>query len=232
MSWNLNCVSFTDLLKISKDYGGISKLHSRRSTRLSRSYDVPKRLPRSLRQVHVYLSDQDVRGRVLERVISGISTETRLVVAHSLGSIAAYEALTLFPLYDVHTIVTLGSPLWIPYIFNRLCPGMTNGRRAWPPKVERWINISYVGDIVAVVGLRPLFGDGTQIEDKFVLRAVPRHSLSSYLSSASAGFVIAEALSGTSSPTGPIQDLGRLSVTRTAPQSGDGAVSSALHHVR
>ena len=87
-----------------------------------------------------------------------------MIVAHSLGSVVAYEVLCAAPGPAVLSLVTLGSPLGLAnLIFDRLQPepgppgeGM---RGHWPGPVLSWTNIADAGDVVAAMeDLRPLFG--------------------------------------------------------------------------
>ena len=76
------------------------------------------------------------------------------MIAHSLGTVVAYEALHAHPDLDVDLLVTLGSPLALPeLIFHRLQPRPGAGTGLRPANVRRWVNISDHGDPVAI--LRP-----------------------------------------------------------------------------
>jgi hypothetical protein len=66
-----------------------------------------------LKQVKAYLTDDTIRRAATHRVEDAITNDTRVVVAHSLGTVVAYEALCAHPEWPVHTFVTLGSPLGI-----------------------------------------------------------------------------------------------------------------------
>ncbi|MFE6839026.1 serine peptidase [Streptomyces sp. NPDC057705] len=93
------------------------------------------------------------RDPVRERVKSAIVRHRPdVVVAHSLGSVVAYEALhDLAGELDVRLLLTLGSPLALPNaVFHRLDPGPLEGRGARPPGVRQWVDIADVGDFVAV----------------------------------------------------------------------------------
>ncbi|MER7569115.1 hypothetical protein ABTZ93_40330 [Streptomyces sp. NPDC097941] len=46
-----------------------------------------------LKQVYAYLTDPSLRAQALARVADQIRADTRVVVAHSQGSVVAYEAL-------------------------------------------------------------------------------------------------------------------------------------------
>lgn len=74
----------------------------------------------------------------------------RIVLAHSLGSVVAYEALWAYPELEVDLLVTFGSPLGIRgFVFDRLVPRPDRpGKR--PPGVRRWVNIADPGDVCAV----------------------------------------------------------------------------------
>jgi hypothetical protein len=77
--------------------------------------------------------------------------EPRVVVAHSLGSVVAYEALWAHDGAPVELLVTLGSPLALPHaVFPRLDPAPVGERGARPPSVRRWVNIADAGDLVAI----------------------------------------------------------------------------------
>lgn len=145
-----------------------------------------------LRQVRLFLHDADLKRAVLERLAERVSPDTHMVVAHSLGSIVAYEALCAHPEWRVDTLVTLGSPLGIHnLVFEALTPKPQNGRGAWP-RVRRWVNIADRGDIVALQKeLAPGFG---QVEDRLVYNGWQSHDVARYLSARETGEVIAAAL--------------------------------------
>jgi hypothetical protein len=75
-----------------------------------------------------------------------------IVVAHSLGSVVAYEALhELADELDVRLLLTLGSPLALPHaVFHRLDPVPCDGKGAKPTAVRRWVNVADAGDFVAI----------------------------------------------------------------------------------
>jgi hypothetical protein len=108
------------------------------------------------REVHTYLSDAARRGAVRDSVATTIAStsaadQPRVVLAHSLGSVVAYETLWARPDLQVDLLVTFGSPLGMPdVIFDRLDPAPVAGRGQRPPGVRRWINIADPGDIIAI----------------------------------------------------------------------------------
>ncbi|MET9446746.1 alpha/beta hydrolase [Streptomyces cinerochromogenes] len=63
-----------------------------------------------LKQVHRYLTDPDRRAQERQRVLDAVTEDTRVVIAHSLGSVVAYEALCARPGHRVRALITIGSP--------------------------------------------------------------------------------------------------------------------------
>ena len=147
-----------------------------------------------------YLTKPDIKQQVQDAVAAALTPETRVVVAHSLGSIVAYEMLTRQQTpWSVDTLLTLGSPLGIPTaVFERLTPAPVNGKGAFP-NVKRWVNIADKDDFVAAhKQLDTLFSTPSrQVEDMFVVNGEGQkqiHSVAPYLSAKETGKVIAEGL--------------------------------------
>ncbi|WP_051814412.1 hypothetical protein RFN58_32950 [Streptomyces iakyrus] len=93
------------------------------------------------------------RAAVRERVRDALLRHRPdIVVAHSLGSVVAYEALHgLADELDVRLLLTLGSPLALPHaVFHRLDPGPRDGKGTRPAVVRRWVNVADAGDFVAI----------------------------------------------------------------------------------
>jgi hypothetical protein len=107
-------------------------------------------------EVARYLAADDApaRAQAREQVATTIADrQARVVIAHSLGTVVAYEALHAHPDLQVDLLVTLGSPLALPdAIFHRLQPRPA-GTGLRPANVRRWVNVSDHGDPVAI--LRP-----------------------------------------------------------------------------
>ena len=78
-----------------------------------------------------------------------------LLIAHSLGSVIAYDAL--WELWHeegnrgrIELFVTLGSPLGMHYVQRRLV-GFRNGSdRRYPGNIDRWCNFACEGDLTAL----------------------------------------------------------------------------------
>lgn len=140
------------------------------------------------RQIRDYFLDDRIRAAVQARVDATITDETRVVLAHSLGSVAAYEVLCARPFHHVRALVTFGSQLGTPnLVFHRLRPapapvGDTGELRgAWPGGGHlTWTNLADTGDVTALVkDLRPLFGP--RVRSVVVDNGVRAHSALSYL---------------------------------------------------
>jgi hypothetical protein len=140
------------------------------------------------REVQTYLaSTQSPRRAAARDTVSEVIVDTRphVVVAHSLGSVVAYEALWDRPDLRVDLLVTIGSPLAMPgVVVPRLLPRVVRGRGRRPPGVGRWVNLADVGDIVAVPrsGLSGVFDE---VEDlpPLTIGAWDFHTSQSYLRS-------------------------------------------------
>jgi hypothetical protein len=112
---------------------------------------------RSLAQVTRYLTNADIRAAALKSVSDLIGPDTKVLIGHSLGSVVAYEAAHRMN-QPLPLLLTLGSPLGLQTIvYQRLRPQPP----AFPPKVERWVNIADQDDFIAAEpNLEGLFGAG------------------------------------------------------------------------
>jgi hypothetical protein len=150
-----------------------------------------------LKQVRQYLFDSKTKQDILQRVAAKVSTDTRVLIGHSLGSVVAYEALCAYPEWNIDTLVTLGSPLGIAnLIFDVLTPKPENSKGKWP-NVQQWVNIADKGDIVALEKtLAPKFNQGFDqvVIDKIVNNGWESHSAENYLTAKETGSAIASGL--------------------------------------
>jgi len=146
-----------------------------------------------IKQVHLYLTDDDVRVNVQGRVTAMLDEDTRVLIGHSLGSVVAYEVLCARPGTKI-SLVTLGCPLGIRnLVFDRLRPAPVDGRGQFPAGAVTWTNIADDGDVVALVKeLGPLFGE--RVQDLSVHTGSKAHDVSPYLTAPETGHAIAMAL--------------------------------------
>lgn len=132
----------------------------------------------------------DLNSRVLERFDATISADTRVVVAHSLGTIVAYRALLAHPEWRIDTFVTLGSPLGGSMVDTMLSPAR-GGVREFPTNIRRWVNVRAVRDVVAT----DLDGHfSAPVEDRLVDNGHRAHDPIAYLNARATGVAIAEGL--------------------------------------
>jgi hypothetical protein len=146
-----------------------------------------------LRDVYVYCTRRGVADAIDDIIRDAIVPEPTVVVAHSLGTVIAYNILRNDPRpLQVRRLVTVGSPLAIRAVRRNLVPLKS-------PKAETWFNAFDARDIVA---LNPL--DATNfpvvpaIEDMGNVDNFTdnRHGISGYLSDPIVARKIYQALGG------------------------------------
>ncbi|MFE2110847.1 serine peptidase [Kitasatospora sp. NPDC059463] len=152
-------------------------------------------------EVAAYLRAADAPERIAarEEVAARIARHRpRVVVAHSLGSVVAYEALHAHPELRPELFLTLGSPLALPrVVFDRLVPAPqpadgTRARGAGLPGGIRWVNIADPGDPVAVPPGLSRFFDGIALDHTTSVSSLFRfHHADNYLRCAATAATIA-----------------------------------------
>lgn len=149
-----------------------------------------------LRDVYVYCTRRGVADAIDEIVREDIVPEPMVVVAHSLGTVVAYNILRNDPRpLRVRKLVTVGSPLSIRAVRKNLVPLKS-------PKTDAWFNAFDSRDIVA---LNPLdsanFPVVPPIQNKGDIDNFTsnRHGIAGYLSDAVVAREIYQALGGTAS---------------------------------
>ncbi|MBQ1083328.1 hypothetical protein [Nocardiopsis sp. B62] len=148
-----------------------------------------------LKQVSCYLTAPGLRHAARKRVLEHITPHTRVVIAHSLGSVVAYEALCSMPDHPVRALVTLGSPLGMRLIFDRLdpTPGPTG---VWPGGTHPgmvWTNVTDPGDPVAAADDLAL-RFGSRVRTAQVHNGPHAHDATSYLTDEVTGAAVTEGL--------------------------------------
>jgi hypothetical protein len=154
----------------------------------------------NLKQVSAFLTDPEVKQKVLARMRDQIGGDTRVVIGHSLGSMVAYEYLCRDRPSSVELLITLGSPLGIPnVIFDKLTPAPAAGAGAWPGEVAAWVNVADEDDIVALrKDLAPLFPgaiQGQAVVDRLVDNGDQPHAIDRYLNTRQIGSALGDVLS-------------------------------------
>jgi len=98
---------------------------------------------RMVDQLGRYLADEALRLQVQARLEDVVTPDTRVIVAHSLGTVVAYEVLRRHPEWNVSTLVTIGSPLAQPDLVVAHLGGKNDdGFLPWPGSVERWVTVT------------------------------------------------------------------------------------------
>lgn len=146
-----------------------------------------------LRDVHIYLKDEKIRTKIDAIVEVAIPDEPFVMVAHSLGTVVAYNVLRRSK-RNFNGLITLGSPLGIGAVRSRLDP-----QPVTRPAVTTWTNLFDPADIVA---LNPLnsesfarFDDIKAILDVAIYNTSDnRHNITPYLSHAASAGRIFDAL--------------------------------------
>ncbi|MHA4777894.1 hypothetical protein L1085_025865 [Streptomyces sp. MSC1_001] len=106
-------------------------------------------LIRQIKQVHRYFEDPALGQEIRGELETAIEEDTRVVLAHSLGSVAAYEVLWNLKDVRIDTLVTMGSPLGLKSIRRRLAR-TADAEPGRPPSVRRWVNVAAEQDVVAL----------------------------------------------------------------------------------
>jgi pimeloyl-ACP methyl ester carboxylesterase len=152
-------------------------------------------LKQLVHQLGRYFADDEIRRVIRSRLSAVVTDDTRVIVAHSMGTVVAYEELAAHPDWGVHTLVTLGSPLGGEFVFPHLDPEPVNGVGAWPGSAVAWTNVVALDDtVVRVRELAARFGSG--VNDILIDNGHRAHDAEPYLNALATGRAIAAALNG------------------------------------
>jgi hypothetical protein len=125
-----------------------------------------------------YYSDEgkrdDLRVR-LRKKLEDNKDKRIMLIAHSMGSIVAYDVLRNLgrdmPGLEISHLVTIGSPLGLPYVLQKIRE--ENASIRTPSIVKRWTNLADRRDPVAVdVHLQDEFepnDQGVAVEDRLII---------------------------------------------------------------
>jgi hypothetical protein len=145
------------------------------------------------RDVYIYLKRTSVRRAVNKIVSDTLNTAPTVVVAHSLGTVVAYDALRKDPrALNVPLYVTLGSPMGVELIRSQLAP-----IKFPKPPLGHWYNAYDERDVVALYPLdRDNFDVDPAIENSSRVNnhTGNRHGIDGYLDDPAVARRIHEAL--------------------------------------
>lgn len=118
-----------------------------------RRFITPKLTRAFLRDVYDFLYVDERKSAMTQSFVDRLVTGGGpfVVVAHSQGSLIAYEVLRRLnrSLVDVELFLTIGSPLGIAEVQDRL-RDWDNGNLKFPSCVRRWVNVADPADPVAI----------------------------------------------------------------------------------
>jgi pimeloyl-ACP methyl ester carboxylesterase len=129
-------------------------------------------------------TDPSLTDQVRRRLLDRLDGPDIILIAHSLGTVIAHQALVAHPEVAIETLLTLGSPLGAP-------PFMTEGE--WPGSTARWVNVVAITDPVALPG-RVQDRFGSRVEERLIDNGHRGHHPEPYLNSRAVGEVIAATL--------------------------------------
>jgi hypothetical protein len=145
-----------------------------------------------VRQVRRYLYSAQIKQEVDARVAQVVVAQTRVLIGHSLGSVVALEYLRQHPDHPVDLLLTLGSPLGLRMIRDRLPDPTYATVTGSPVTAQRWVNIRDLRDPVACAGqLSPWW---PVVHDLVVDNQADAHSVQRYLSKQVTGSTVLHAV--------------------------------------
>jgi len=121
----------------------------------------PGKLQTTAAEINRYFKNKkniacDVREQLKQELRPILNTTDKiLVIAHSMGSIIAYDTLWELSHLERHPnkidlFLTIGSPLGMNYVQRRLMGNPYTGKKKYPTNIKHWVNISSTGDITAL----------------------------------------------------------------------------------
>jgi hypothetical protein len=137
----------------------------------------------ALRQVRRYLRDPQLKADV-DQITATAATDAAVVIGHSLGSVVAYEFLRQHPGHSVKLLLTLGSPLGLKMVRDRLPASGLGG--------ARWVNVRDRHDPVTAAGALDQWYPG--VSDREAANGFDAHAAERYLSSKASGKALIEVL--------------------------------------
>ena len=148
-------------------------------------------LDRMLAQAGAYFADPAIRRTARRRLEAAVGPDTRVLIAHSLGTVVAYEALCGHPEWPVSHFVTLGCPLGGEVIREFLEPAAVDGRGEFPTGLSSWTNVRNADDPACQHRLAHRFPG---VVDRAVDNGHRVHDPEPYLNNPVTGAAVAEGL--------------------------------------
>lgn len=121
-------------------------------------------IARRMVDVEQFLRTDEIRNEVRGYFRDALADrdEPTILIAHSLGSVVAYDALREYPDLFVPGMVTMGSPLSIGHFRRNLARGGEDADRLPVPEMlDRWVNVySELDPLVLGSGIEQYFAGG------------------------------------------------------------------------
>lgn len=134
---------------------------------------LPEPVSKTIEETNRYFKNKrnigyEIRGQ-LKSILRPIldNEESVLIIGHSLGSVIAYDTLWEMSHNESHPgkvdLFTLGSPLGLQFVQNKIQGRQFEGKHRYPTNIRRWVNLSSTGDLTSL--RKPLKDDfGSMIE--------------------------------------------------------------------
>lgn len=141
---------------------------------------------RDLRRYRLNRNDIAEHTRQMLKIPLRAAAESKrpvLLIAHSMGSVIAYESLWQMShdgeeIVPVDLLLTMGSPLGQRYIQRRIMGHQENGVLRYPNYIRRWLNLSAIGDLTALDPL--LANDFGEMVELGLIDAIDDRSTQNY----------------------------------------------------
>lgn len=144
---------FTDRVReVADKWGG--RMLDKEKDLIGLGSNVEHLLGIGLSDLAAYYDDASLRGQIrlrLSELFDRHRGKQIFLIAHSMGSIVAYDVLRMSertPAIQVEHLVTIGSPLGLPLVSRKI--RLEFGATQTPANVRRWTNLADPGDKVAL----------------------------------------------------------------------------------
>ena len=144
---------------------------------------LPETLRRNAEETRRYFHNEggvawDVREFLKRELREQLKSGKRvLVIGHSLGSVIAYDTFWSLSLQEQLRakvdFLTLGSPLGLKYVQERLLGARASPDRRYPALIRNWMNVSATGDLISLD--RTFADDFSEMLESGYVRSINDH---------------------------------------------------------
>jgi hypothetical protein len=145
---------------------------------------VERLIPKKFDDLAEYYSDETIRKKIrtkLSEKLEQHKDKKILLIAHSMGSIVAYDVLREFDRSNdikVEHFITIGSPLGLPFVSDNIRDEFGKETRT-PENVLKWTNMADRGDKVSIdFNLKDEYkpnSKGVRVSDVHVVNGYKNH---------------------------------------------------------